>query len=154
MSTRFTERGVPMAESLSLQLAAQAREVHQSIVECVATRLAASGHGAVTPSLLSFLEALDCGVNYGSEIARRLKVSRQMVARTVRELVSAGYLEQGVGDGRQKPIRFTESGERLISSARQLLVELDRELARHLEKTALRDAVRTLESVRRAVGTG
>jgi Mn-dependent DtxR family transcriptional regulator len=60
-----------------------------------------------------------------AEISRRLKVSRQMVAKTVKELCRAGYLEQIEGVGPQKQILLTEQGEHLISTVRVALADLD-----------------------------
>jgi len=101
MSTRFTRKGIPMVESRSLQLIQSAQRLNDVIT------------------------LLECGVNYGSEIARNLDVTRQMVAKTVKQLCKLGYLEQIDGAGKQKEIHFTVTGECLISDARQLLSELD-----------------------------
>ena len=112
-------------ESQSLQLIQSASKLNDVITKYLSQRLVEKGYAALTPSLLSFLSILECGVNYGSEIARNLDVSRQMVAKTVKELCQLGYLEQIVGTGKQKEIHFTESGEYLMSDARQLLAEVD-----------------------------
>ena len=125
MSTRFTKRGVPLVESQSLQLIQSASRLHDVTTKYLSRRLVARGYASVTPSLLSFLSVLECGVNYGSEIARNLGVTRQMVAKTVKELCQLGYLEQIDGAGKQKEIHFTETGEYLMSDARQLLAEMD-----------------------------
>ena len=125
MSTRFTRKGIPMVESRSLQLIQSAQRLNDVITQYLSKRLVEKGYGSLTPSLLSFLSVLECGVNYGSEIARNLDVTRQMVAKTVKQLCKLGYLEQIDGAGKQKEIHFTVTGECLISDARQLLSELD-----------------------------
>lgn len=125
MSTRFTQKRVPMVESQSLQLIQSAQKLNDVITQYLSQRLVEKGYESLTPSLLSFLSILECGVNYGSEIARNLDVTRQMVAKTVKQLCQLGYLEQIGGTGKQKEIHFTVTGEYLISDARQLLVELD-----------------------------
>lgn len=125
MSTKFTKHGVPMVESQSLQLIQHASQLNDAMTQHISQRLIARGHTSLTPSLLSFLSTLECGVNFGSEIARKLGVTRQMVAKTVKELCRLGYLEQVQGTGRQKEILFTERGEQLMSEARTLLSELD-----------------------------
>lgn len=147
MSTRFTSRGVPMAESQSLRLVQAAGAVQEQITAHAARTLADRGYDHVSASMLGFLGALDCGVNYGSEIARRLGVSRQMVAKTVRELCRVGYLEQAEGPGRQKQILFTATGEQLMSDVRQLLTELDTLLERQIGQKALTDTAVELERI-------
>lgn len=133
MSTRFTKRGVPLVESQSLQLIQSASRLNDAITKYLSLRLMEKGYTSLTPSLLSFLSILECGVNYGSEIARNLGVTRQMVAKTVKELCRLGYLEQIDGAGKQKEIHFTEIGEYLMSDARQLLSEVDEILFKGLD---------------------
>lgn len=115
-----------MADSQSLKLVFASASLYDRCAEYVAKYLRLQGFDAISPSMLHFLNALDCGINYSAEIARRLKVSRQMVAKTVKELCRAGYLKQIEGVGQQKKILFTEQGERLISTARLALADLDR----------------------------
>ena len=105
MSTRLTKKGVPLVESRALQLIQNASRLHDASAWYLSKRLVDMGHTSVTPSLLSFLGVLECGVNYASEIARTLGVTRQMVAKTVKELCRLGYLEQLDGAGKQKPDR-------------------------------------------------
>lgn len=95
MTVSFTERGTPLAESDTLTLVQTSGMVKDRISEVAAARLRDRGYADVSASLLGFLGALDCGVNFGSDIARRLDISRQMVAKTVKELSEAGYLVQG-----------------------------------------------------------
>lgn len=125
MSTRFTKKGIPLVESQSLKLIQSASRLNDVITKYLSQRLVEKGFTSLTPSLLSFLSVLECGVNYGSEIARNLEVTRQMVAKTVKELCRLGYLEQINGTGKQKEIHFTELGERLMSDARQMLSDVD-----------------------------
>ncbi|WP_211317027.1 MarR family winged helix-turn-helix transcriptional regulator [Arenicella xantha] len=114
-----------MLESQSLQLIQSAQRLNDLITQYLSQRLVEKGYESLTPSLLAFLSILECGVNYGSEIARNLGVTRQMVSKTVKQLCQLGYLEQIDGVGKQKEIHFTETGEYLMSDARQLLAELD-----------------------------
>ncbi|MHA2937222.1 MarR family winged helix-turn-helix transcriptional regulator [Vibrio sp. RC27] len=125
MSTRFTNKGIPLVESQSLQLIQSASMLNTVITKYLSQRLVEKGYVSLTPALLSFLGVLECGVNYGSEIARNLDVTRQMVAKTVKHLCQLGYLEQKDGVGKQKEIHFTETGECLMADARQLLAEMD-----------------------------
>lgn len=135
MSTRFTKNGVPLVESHSLQLIQSTARLNDAITHYLSQRLVEKGYTSLTPSLLSFLGILECGVNYGSEIARSLGVTRQMVAKTVKELCGLGYLQQKSGTGKQKEIHFTQTGEYLMSDARQLLADVDDVLFKGLERS-------------------
>jgi DNA-binding MarR family transcriptional regulator len=142
-----------MANSQSLGLVFSTAEMHDRITEYVAQQLKAQGYADVSPSTLNFLSALDCGINYGSDIARRLQVSRQMVAKTVKELCSLGYLEQRPGKGKQKPIRFTVAGEQLMANVRAILAHLDEQLHEQVGEAALSEAITTLEAIVAVVTT-
>ena len=135
MSTRFTKNGVPLVESHSLQLIQSTARLNDAITHYLSQRLVEKGYTSLTPSLLLFLGILECGVNYGSEIARSLGVTRQMVAKTVKELCGLGYLQQKSGTGKQKEIHFTQTGEYLMSDARQLLADVDDVLFKGLERS-------------------
>lgn len=126
MSTRLTKNDIPMVDSQSLKLVYAASSVDEKIVNYLSRSLKEKGYDSVTPAVLNFLGAMECGVNFGSDIARNLGVSRQMVAKTVRELCDVGYLQQLAAEGRQKQIIFTFRGEQLISDARHLLSEMDK----------------------------
>ncbi|MEM9006796.1 MAG: HTH domain-containing protein [Cyanobacteria bacterium P01_F01_bin.86] len=145
MSTKFTNRGIPMADSQSLRLLFASIELHDQFTEYVAEQLCLEGFDGVSPAMLHFLSALDCGINYGAEIARRLKVSRQMVAKTVKELGRAGYLEQIEGVGKQKPILFTEKGERLMAAARSALADLDAVFSDRISAAQVKEITAQLE---------
>lgn len=147
MSTRFTRRGTPMEDSQSLALLMAAKAVHETLICYVADALRGRDHPDISPSILNFLGALDCGINFGSDIARRLKVSRQMVAKTVKELCQMGYLEQVEARGKQKQILFTATGERLMSDVRQLLAQMDSALKKQVGATTLRETLSTLETI-------
>ena len=136
-----------MVDSQSLRLALGAASVQDQIAAYIAQQLRAKGYD-ISPATLNFLSALDCGVNVGADIARRLKVSRQMVAKTVKELCRAGYLEQVDGVGKQKQILFTAAGEQLMAEVRQLLAQLDKGLLEALGETALQETLARLDTIR------
>jgi len=148
MSTRLTTKGIPMVDSQALKLVLGASQVHELITRYLSKSLKSKGYNAATSSMLNFLSTLECGVNYGSEIARNLGVSRQMVAKTVKELCRAGYLEQVDGVGKQKEILFTETGELLMSDARQILADIDRILIKQLGKNSIKTTVASLDSIK------
>jgi DNA-binding MarR family transcriptional regulator len=147
MSTRLTNKGIPMVESQSLQLVFCASKTHEEITQYISSALKQKGYESATPSVLNFLSTLECGVNYGSEIARRLDFSRQMVAKIVKELCRVKYLEQVEGEGKQKQILFTDLGEHLMSDARKLLAELDQILSQHIGKESLQETIDKLMEI-------
>ncbi len=147
MSTRLTKKGVPMVDSRALKLVLGAAQVHELTTRYLSKSLKAKGYESATPSILNFLSTLECGINYGSEIARKLGVSRQMVAKTVKELSRTGYLEQVDGVGKQKEILFTETGELLMSDARKILSDIDTVLIEQLGRNSIETTVASLDRI-------
>ncbi|MDO7083455.1 MarR family transcriptional regulator [Pseudocolwellia sp. AS88] len=151
MSTRLTRKGTPMVESQSLKLALGASQVNDLISKYLSNALKEKGYKFASPSALSFLSTLECGVNYASEIARNLGVSRQMAAKTVKELCLAGYLEQLDDVGKQKKIVFTQTGELLMSDARQLLADMDKILNQKLGNNVITTTVDNLNKIQTTI---
>jgi DNA-binding MarR family transcriptional regulator len=151
MSTKLTTTNLPMAESQTLQLVLSAGQVNDSIFQYLANTLKNKGYQFASPSALSFLSTLECGVNYASDIARNLGVSRQMVAKTVKELCSAGYLAQVDDVGKQKKIIFTPNGEVLISDARQLLADMDKALESQFGRNTIPSTLANLTMIQNLV---
>jgi len=147
MSTTLTQKGTAMVDSQALQLVLGAAQVSDSISRYLSKALKDKGYKFATPAALSFLSELECGDNYGSEIARNLGVSRQMVAKTVKGLCLAGYLEQVDGIGKQKKIIFTVTGELLMSEARQLLADIDNTLITQLGGKSVATTVTNLNKI-------
>ncbi len=150
---RVTDSGVAMVDSRSLQLVLAAAQVQELAGHQLAAALRAKGYEGVSGASLGFLAALECGVNYASEIARRLQVSRQMVAKKVKELSRTGYLEQLAGAGKQKQIRFTARGEQLMADARLELAQLDRRLEQQLSKAGLAATVAGLAEAQKLLSS-
>lgn len=147
MSTRLTPKGVPMVESQALKLVTGAGQVNDLISKYLSNALKNKGYKFASPSALNFLSTLECGVNYASEIARNLGVSRQMAAKTVKDLCLAGYLEQVDDVGKQKKILFTDTGEHLMSDARQLLADMDNTLNKELGNNTITTTVNNLNKI-------
>ncbi len=143
-----------MVDSRSLKLLCAAAAMHDQFTDYVAAQLHLKGFAGVSPAMLNFLSALDCGTNYGAEIARRLKVSRQMVAKTVKELCAIGYLEQREGTGKQKQILFTAQGEYLMAAARLILADLDQILTDCLSETQVEKITLQLETITSVLNRG
>lgn len=149
MSTKLTREKATMVDSQALQLVLGAAQVSDSISRYLARSLKNKGYSFATTAALSFLSTLECGVNYGSEIARNLGVSRQMVAKTVKGLCLAGYLEQVDDIGKQKKIIFTPTGELLMSEARQLLADIDKTLNAQLSEQSIVTTVISLNQIQK-----
>lgn len=116
-----------MLDSRALRLVFATGRVHDALTRHVSRMLIERGWAFATPSRLRFLSEFECGLNYASEIARRLDLSRQVVAKTVAELSRLGVLQvqQDQTRGNQNLISFTETGEHLMADARQVLADLD-----------------------------
>ena len=140
-----------MVESQTLKLVQASAELERVIGDYLTQALKDKGYESITPSLLSFLSVLECGVNYGSEIARTLGVSRQMVAKTVKELCRLGYLEQADDIGKQKKILFTNSGEQLIADARHLLADIDSVITKNINKKEVSSAIEHLQTIHQSI---
>ena len=140
-----------MVESKTLQLALTAGTVTELITSYLSKQLINKGYESASPAVLNFLSTLECGVNHASEIARNLGVSRQMVAKTVKEFCRIGYLEQVAGVGKQKEILFTEKGEHLMSDARLILAEIDSIFLKKLEKDTLKKTVAGLAEIHQII---
>lgn len=125
-----------MADSRSLRLALLLGRSHATLMDWLLVQLHARGHKDLAVPALEFMGQLDCGINYASEVARALGVSRQMVAKTVLDLSRKGWLEQRPDPekGNRKVIVFTAAGERVMSDARAVLAELDDKLDARLAK--------------------
>ncbi len=147
MSTGLTKEKPTMIDSQALQLVLGASQVNDSIALYLSNTLKNKGYTFATPAALNFLSALECGINYGSEIARNLGVSRQMVAKTVKGLCLAGYLEQVDDAGKQKKIIFTETGELLMADARQLLANIDKSLATQISEESINTTIKSLNQI-------
>jgi len=137
MSTKFTNKELPMVESLSLQVFLNTGSIHLNMGRLLAQKLEARGYKNITPPILQFLGAMECGPNYAADIARYLNISRQMAGKTVKELSNLGYLEQRDDGSRQKAIFFTDKGQKLISDARASLLEIDGYLKKDYTKSQI-----------------
>ncbi len=136
-----------MRDSMTLQLVMTAGALQESISKLLLQELSASGYPAMTSSRLAFLSTLECGVNYASDVARNLGVSRQMVAKTVKELSALGYLEQNPANGKQKTIEFTQQGEDLIAACRDIMAEVDEKITRRRPPQAIKEIADSLNHI-------
>ena len=98
------------------------------VVSQLVEQLRSQGFEGVKHGHITFLAALDCDANHAANVARKLRISRQAVHKTVRELEAFGWLETGNNPKlqNQKTIHFTSEGERMMSLARQFFFDLDK----------------------------
>ena len=151
MSTWLTSNEDRMVDSHSLKLVFSTIKTHELISNYVSEALIERGYESALPSTLRFLSTLECGVNYSSEIARRLNVSRQMVAKTVKELSRVGYLDLIESSGKQKQIVFTEFGQHLMADARMILAELDKFFEDNVGERKVKVLLKDLESIQKLI---
>jgi DNA-binding MarR family transcriptional regulator len=133
LSTKITKSpraGFVLVESQALKLSQAIAGYQMRQTLWLIDGLSSHGFTDLTPPHVTFIAALDCDDNFASEIARRLNLSRQAIHKTVRELTDAGYIEtkENAIKRNSKIIQITKRGEELISLARQMYAEIDRNL--------------------------
>ena len=151
MSTRFTRRspkaGYELVDSRALALIQATDSFRDRMVVWLISKLHEDGFPGLTAGQLTFLGSLDCGANFAAELARTLRISRQAVHKTVKELEGAGWLATRPDDvlGNQRVIVFTDEGERMMSCARAHFLSLDDLLAERFGEVALANLMLVLD---------
>lgn len=140
-----------MQDSLTLTLVMSSVALQEIINKHLIQSLHQQGMSQVNQNRLNFLSALDCGDNHASELARKLGVSRQMVAKNVKDLVQLGWLIQIPGKGKQKTIQFTKQGEQLISQCRKELAIMDKTLKQAVSQESVAETLHTMRSLTAAL---
>jgi DNA-binding MarR family transcriptional regulator len=120
----------------------------QWVVHALLARLHAKGYERVTEAHLVLFGNLDCGTTYASAIAQRMRVSRQAISKTLREMQSLGLiaLENDPARANQKLVVMTAEGMRLATDARRELADIETQLADRIgreEAEALRGILET-----------
>lgn len=149
MSAKLTNN-IQMVDSWTLQLVLGAAGIQELASSHLCSELMDRGF-VITPASLNFLSTLESGTNYASEIARNIGVSRQMVAKTVKELCSKGYLEQVDSAGKQKQIIFTKKGELLMSESKLVLSDIDKILTKNIKTKSIETTLTVMHSMRKAL---
>lgn len=137
-----------MVDSAALRLSQSISDYQSRQMDWLLKGLADRNFEGLNPTHLSFISVMDCADNIASEIARRLRISRQAVHKTVRELEALDYVETipNPAQRNSRIIRFTVQGETLIASARQLFADLDAHLSTHVSAKSLSELIDYLES--------
>ncbi|MEO1062821.1 MAG: MarR family transcriptional regulator [Actinomycetota bacterium] len=104
---------------------------HLAANEITRRHLGALGHLAAAPELST------------SDLARRARVTPQSMRATVAHLESLGAIEhRRHGQGRASELIVTDTGHQLLRQARQVVAEIDDELAKSIDHTErLRDSL-------------
>jgi len=149
-------QGLGIPTHASRELAARARG-SIGVLPLIATRIEQelmrstmpSGHPALKMSFGQVLPFIGPEGGRVNEIARLLRVSRQAISTTSRELEALGYLRRDAdaSDGRCVVLRLTPRGEKLIADSVSSVEALD---ARFVEILGARRAA-TVQDVARAL---
>jgi len=94
---------------------------------------------AITEPHLVLFGNLDCGATHAARIAQRMRVSRQAISKSLRELQRLGFirLEDDPERRNQKLVVMTERGTELALEARGELREIEAEIADHIGASAM-----------------
>lgn len=124
----------------------------RTILDGLHAELARRGHPDVRPAYGFAMQAIGVTGATGTEIGRRLGVSKQAAGKTVDRLEALGYVERGHDehDGRRKLIRLTARGIDLLTQAAEIFDELRAGWVRTLGEAKVLE----LESSLRAVTPG
>lgn len=151
MSTKLTRvspnAGYDLVESRALALTQATDVFRDRMVTWLLSRLHQDGFPDLKAGQLTFLGSLDCGVNFAAELARTLRISRQAVHKTVRELERSGWLTTRPDEtlGNQRVIVFTDEGERMMSCARSHFLSLDELLTKEFGNDSLEALMSVLD---------
>jgi DNA-binding MarR family transcriptional regulator len=98
----------------------QVLAIHRDFQSRALAELRRRGHGALSPALIGLLPHLDTGGTRVVDAARRAGISKQAVAKLVRELEALGYVARApdLADGRAALVTFTARGQELLADIR------------------------------------
>lgn len=145
MSTKFTTS--PVANSWPEPLTVLLQAASQSILRDLLARLRARGYPKVTDSHLILFGNLDCGATHAAQIAQRMRVSRQAISKTLRELQSLDLvrMEDDPQRRNQKLVVMTALGMQFATDARGALNDVEAVLADHFGREAVNQLRKSLE---------
>jgi len=137
MSTKLTTADVleQIPEPLTVLLAAAS----QSVLQTLTARLRERGYETITEPHLVLFGNLDCGATYAAQVAQRMRVSRQAISKTLRELQGLGFLRLKDDPERrnQKLVVMSERGMQLALDARGALRRIEAEISDRIGEDSL-----------------
>lgn len=95
------------------------------------------------------LPHIDIDGTRSTDLARKMGVTKQAVARMIRELEEEGLLFRDVdeADGRALLVKFTQTGFRYLTRMHALITEVEQDYERMVGKTAMKHARATLSRI-------
>jgi len=151
MSTKLTTMGKRQGwpEPLTVLLEAAS----QCVLRTLTDRLRARGYETITEPHLILFGHLDCGATHAARIAQRMRVSRQAISKTLRELQELGFLrlEDDPARRNQKLVVMVERGMQLALEARGELRMIEAEISDGIGADAM-EALRV--ALEKGWGTG
>jgi DNA-binding MarR family transcriptional regulator len=106
-----------------------------------------NGYGYVTPSMARLYSYLGSAPVPMSELARRLKISRQAVHQLVTEGINANFLEviDSPEDKRIKLVKFSADGKKMSAVALAEIHQAEEDLAKIIGESNVKELRRILE---------
>lgn len=91
---------------------------YRTLVDAVVAELEASGYSSVTPVHHYALAAIESGADTASDLGRRLGVSKQAAAKTLRALESSGYVvvADDPADARRRRVEVSPAGHEVMAA--------------------------------------
>jgi DNA-binding MarR family transcriptional regulator len=142
VSTATTDERPPLARLFAI--------AYRSLIDGLHEQLVAKGWADVRPAFGFVLLAARNAPTTSTELAALMGTTKQAASKLVDVMVEAGYVRRIAGrdDARQRPVRLTARGTRLLSAVEQIYHELEAEWATAIGAAALerlrRDLVRVL----------
>jgi DNA-binding MarR family transcriptional regulator len=134
-------------------LAILLREPFRAMTDRLQRRLAERGHPQVRAAHGAVLQFLDDAGTRVGVLAERAAMTKQSMAELVAHLEAHGYVERipDPADGRARLVRATARGREVFGLARELVEEVDRELAETMGAKKMRRLRALLEELDAAV---
>lgn len=131
--------------SLTVLISITDRMLYDAIFDALAT----AGFDDIRRAHGVVFEALDPGGSRVTEMAERVRMTKQAMGQLVDHLEDGGYVERrpDPGDGRAKLVMLTDKGERVAQTAIAATNRLERRWERHLGDRTARELRRALERI-------
>lgn len=107
---------------------------NRMLYDAIFERLAAAGFDDIRRAHGAVFEAIDPGGSRVTEMAERVRMTKQAMGELVDHLEACGYVERRAdpSDGRAKLVVLTAKGKRVAKTAMAATNGLERRWARHL----------------------
>ncbi len=120
------------------------------IIRIMATR---GGHDQLRLNFEPYLMLINDGCDGLSELAARLKITKQAAAQTIAELVRLGYVEraQSVEDGRAKTLSVTDAGQQMMADGLRAYIMVEKRFLQFASTRQLDAALAALVALNRSL---